>query len=101
MRNAVLATVADFRTVMDRGGVEWKDWCLDDYLVALAQFTLVGEALSSDHEAIAQTMNRRKEICGSDVQVREWAPGSLKTYVNALAQTCKELLVSPSCLRLH
>ena len=27
VRNAVLATVTDFRTVMDRGAVEWRDRC--------------------------------------------------------------------------
>ena len=54
VRNAVLSTVLEFCTVMDRGGVEWKDWSLDDFLVALAKFTLVGEALSG---------------CGADVQV--------------------------------
>ena len=48
VRNAVLTTLTDFRTVMDRGAVVWKDWSLDDFLVALGKFTLVGEALSTE-----------------------------------------------------
>ena len=58
---------------------------LDDWLVGFVKFTVDVRAMNSQEDKQKKYLETREQLCGEEYKVWSLSPGTIKTYINALA----------------
>lgn len=84
-----VSALVDFSKVTTTEGAALPD--LDAWFVAFGKWTIGVKYLCATREEQEKALKQRKELCErAQVGMREWSPGTLRTYLNCAALLYKE-----------